>query len=173
MLLNLTCFFCIKVVQFEILIFFFVFFFTIIGQKTPSTVDVKREEFICPTGFGNGNFADPVTCRRFYQVCYIMCLYYYILVLYMLLLITFLLAVYCIWWEKNNNVYFYFYLFFECIFVFFFFCIRCYTSYIPTYTKNHIRYNSIYIIYQLYIIKIIIYTTQHIHYTKYIMLFSE
>jgi hypothetical protein len=27
-----------------------------------------KEEFECPTNVGNGNFADPVTCRRFYQV---------------------------------------------------------------------------------------------------------
>lgn len=26
-----------------------------------------KEEFECPTNDGNGNFADPVTCRRFYQ----------------------------------------------------------------------------------------------------------
>lgn len=25
-------------------------------------------EFVCPEGAGNGNFADPATCRRFYQV---------------------------------------------------------------------------------------------------------
>ena len=27
-----------------------------------------KEDFECPTNTGNGNFADPVTCRRFYQV---------------------------------------------------------------------------------------------------------
>lgn len=27
----------------------------------------EKEEFQCPTSVGNGNFADPVTCRRFYQ----------------------------------------------------------------------------------------------------------
>uniref|UniRef100_A0A1B6H8U7 Chitin-binding type-2 domain-containing protein n=1 Tax=Homalodisca liturata TaxID=320908 RepID=A0A1B6H8U7_9HEMI len=31
--------------------------------------DDKKEEveFVCPEGQGNGNFADPATCRRFYQ----------------------------------------------------------------------------------------------------------
>lgn len=29
----------------------------------------KEEDFVCPEGTqGNGNFADPATCRRFYQV---------------------------------------------------------------------------------------------------------
>ncbi|CAH2211386.1 jg21353, partial [Pararge aegeria aegeria] len=29
----------------------------------------EAEEFVCPEGTqGNGNFADPATCRRFYQV---------------------------------------------------------------------------------------------------------
>lgn len=37
------------------------------GQKTAPPPE-KREEFACPAGYGNGNFADPVTCRRFYQV---------------------------------------------------------------------------------------------------------
>nr|CAD7588525.1 unnamed protein product [Timema genevievae] len=32
-------------------------------QKKPD-----EKEFECPEGAGNGNFADPVTCRRFYQV---------------------------------------------------------------------------------------------------------
>jgi hypothetical protein len=32
-------------------------------QKKPD-----EKEFICPEGAGNGNFADPATCRRFYQV---------------------------------------------------------------------------------------------------------
>ena len=27
----------------------------------------KKEDFTCPEGSGNGNFADPTTCRRFYQ----------------------------------------------------------------------------------------------------------
>ncbi|KDR24193.1 uncharacterized protein LOC110828651 [Zootermopsis nevadensis] len=31
-------------------------------QKKPD-----EKEFICPEGAGNGNFADPATCRRFYQ----------------------------------------------------------------------------------------------------------
>jgi len=30
--------------------------------------DKEKEEFECPANAGNGNFADPVTCRRFYQV---------------------------------------------------------------------------------------------------------
>jgi hypothetical protein len=28
----------------------------------------EEKEYLCPEGEGNGNFADPVTCRRFYQV---------------------------------------------------------------------------------------------------------
>jgi hypothetical protein len=32
-------------------------------QKKPD-----EKEFTCPEGAGNGNFADPATCRRFYQV---------------------------------------------------------------------------------------------------------
>uniref|UniRef100_A0A182T339 Uncharacterized protein n=1 Tax=Anopheles maculatus TaxID=74869 RepID=A0A182T339_9DIPT len=28
----------------------------------------EEKEFKCPIEQGNGNFADPVTCRRFYQV---------------------------------------------------------------------------------------------------------
>lgn len=28
----------------------------------------EKEEFECPEALGNGNYADPVTCRRFYQV---------------------------------------------------------------------------------------------------------
>lgn len=29
----------------------------------------EAEQFVCPEGTqGNGNFADPATCRRFYQV---------------------------------------------------------------------------------------------------------
>lgn len=36
------------------------------GQKT-SPPPEKHEEFACPSGYGNGNYADPVTCRRFYQ----------------------------------------------------------------------------------------------------------
>lgn len=39
------------------------------GQKTAE--NSKKEEFVCPTGFGNGNFADPATCRRFYQVIFV------------------------------------------------------------------------------------------------------
>ncbi|KAK7862343.1 hypothetical protein R5R35_011571 [Gryllus longicercus] len=35
------------------------------GQKKPE--EGKDKEFTCPEGAGNGNFADPQTCRRFYQ----------------------------------------------------------------------------------------------------------
>lgn len=35
---------------------------------TAQSKDKDKEEFECPTNAGNGNFADPVTCRRFYQV---------------------------------------------------------------------------------------------------------
>lgn len=44
------------------------FILLFIAQKvytTPATI--VREEFLCPTNFGNGNYADPATCRRFYQ----------------------------------------------------------------------------------------------------------
>uniref|UniRef100_A0A1B0AX91 Uncharacterized protein n=1 Tax=Glossina palpalis gambiensis TaxID=67801 RepID=A0A1B0AX91_9MUSC len=27
----------------------------------------QKEEFQCPSNIANGNYADPVTCRRFYQ----------------------------------------------------------------------------------------------------------
>lgn len=38
-------------------------------SHTAQSKDSKdKEEFECPTNWGNGNFADPVTCRRFYQV---------------------------------------------------------------------------------------------------------
>lgn len=30
----------------------------------------EKVEFKCPSGYGNGNFADPATCRRFYQVSF-------------------------------------------------------------------------------------------------------
>lgn len=33
--------------------------------------DKDKEEFECPPNAGNGNFADPVSCRRFYQVRFI------------------------------------------------------------------------------------------------------
>lgn len=36
------------------------------GQK--ATPAPEREAFKCPVGYGNGNFADPATCRKFYQV---------------------------------------------------------------------------------------------------------
>lgn len=34
----------------------------------PAQSKDKQEDFECPTNAGNGNYADPVTCRRFYQV---------------------------------------------------------------------------------------------------------
>lgn len=38
--------------------------FTVNCQKEKDT-----EPYVCPEGTqGNGNFADPATCRRFYQV---------------------------------------------------------------------------------------------------------
>lgn len=40
-----------------------IFLFFIAAQKTP-------EEFKCPENDGNGNYADPATCRKFYQVWY-------------------------------------------------------------------------------------------------------
>lgn len=36
----------------------------------------EKEIFKCPAGFGNGNFADPSTCRRFYQVS-VGCLFFF------------------------------------------------------------------------------------------------
>lgn len=30
--------------------------------------ETANEDFICPEGQGNGNFADPASCKRFYQV---------------------------------------------------------------------------------------------------------
>lgn len=45
------------------------------NNNYPSQANAKAEEFVCPAGFGNGNFADPATCRRFYQV-YLQCSYY-------------------------------------------------------------------------------------------------
>lgn len=43
------------------------FVFPVYSQKRSD--DKKDEpEFVCPEGQGNGNFADPATCRRFYQV---------------------------------------------------------------------------------------------------------
>lgn len=42
--------------------------FPLAGQKVSATTE--RVAFKCPEGYGNGNFADPVTCRRFYQVNY-------------------------------------------------------------------------------------------------------
>lgn len=43
---------------------FFLYYF--VGQKSSSTPEKK--DFECPSGYGNGNFADPANCRRFYQV---------------------------------------------------------------------------------------------------------
>uniref|UniRef100_A0A1B0FLW3 Chitin-binding type-2 domain-containing protein n=1 Tax=Glossina morsitans morsitans TaxID=37546 RepID=A0A1B0FLW3_GLOMM len=31
------------------------------------TTSAQKEEFQCPSNIANGNYADPVTCRRFYQ----------------------------------------------------------------------------------------------------------
>lgn len=39
-------------------------------QKAKKEDEKKDEEFTCPEGQGNGNFADPATCRRFYQVSF-------------------------------------------------------------------------------------------------------
>lgn len=47
------------------------FIFPVHCQKNKKDEDKKDEEFRCPEGQGNGNFADPATCRRFYQVIYI------------------------------------------------------------------------------------------------------
>lgn len=53
-------------------IFFSLFqFFFSLGQKYPATTE--KVEFKCPTDYGNGNFADPATCRRFYQVSLCVC----------------------------------------------------------------------------------------------------
>ncbi|CAO1383423.1 unnamed protein product [Diamesa tonsa] len=48
--------------KFAFLVILFVAVTSISAQKTP-----EREEYVCPTTTGNGNFADPATCRRFYQ----------------------------------------------------------------------------------------------------------
>ncbi|XP_031350158.1 uncharacterized protein LOC116175912 isoform X2 [Photinus pyralis] len=40
---------------------------SIAAQNADSNVKKKDEEFTCPEGLGNGNYADPQTCRRFYQ----------------------------------------------------------------------------------------------------------
>ncbi|OXU24113.1 hypothetical protein TSAR_010127 [Trichomalopsis sarcophagae] len=37
------------------------------GSGNSQSQQKKDEEFKCPEGQGNGNFADPATCRRFYQ----------------------------------------------------------------------------------------------------------
>lgn len=47
------------------------FIFSVHCQKNKKDEDKKDEEFRCPEGQGNGNFADPATCRRFYQVIHI------------------------------------------------------------------------------------------------------
>lgn len=37
--------------------------------KSLTTAQSKdKEDFECPNGVGNGDFADPTQCRRFYQV---------------------------------------------------------------------------------------------------------
>ncbi|KAF5289124.1 hypothetical protein FQA39_LY15226 [Lamprigera yunnana] len=48
--------------------------FIYLNQSVAQSVDTKnkksddkREEFQCPRSLGNGNYADPQTCRRFYQ----------------------------------------------------------------------------------------------------------
>lgn len=38
------------------------------NRRPPPKEDKKQEEFTCPEATGSGNFADPATCRRFYQV---------------------------------------------------------------------------------------------------------
>jgi len=48
--------------------FFLLFSIPVHCQKNKKDEDKKDEEFRCPEGQGNGNFADPATCRRFYQV---------------------------------------------------------------------------------------------------------
>ncbi|XP_006617231.1 uncharacterized protein LOC102672538 [Apis dorsata] len=41
---------------------------SVCGQKNAKKDEERKdEEFKCPEGQGNGNFADPATCRRFYQ----------------------------------------------------------------------------------------------------------
>lgn len=40
------------------------------ADRKPKAEEKKSEEFLCPEGVGNGNFADPATCRRFYQVIF-------------------------------------------------------------------------------------------------------
>lgn len=40
----------------------------ILSYAAQSKDGKEKEEYECPTNVGNGNFADPVTCRRFYQV---------------------------------------------------------------------------------------------------------
>jgi hypothetical protein len=49
--------------------------------------ETAGETFVCPEIGGNGNYADPATCRRFYQVFFINIIY----------IITFLL------FNKLNN----------------------------------------------------------------------
>lgn len=62
------CYFYNIILSFSlILILIFVIYpVCLTGQKpTPAS---EREPFKCPEGYGNGNFADPATCRKFYQV---------------------------------------------------------------------------------------------------------
>lgn len=47
-----------------------------VGQREKPTAPLG--EFKCPEGYGSGNFADPVTCRRFYQVSSILSLFSFI-----------------------------------------------------------------------------------------------
>lgn len=37
------------------------------AHQVRSRRETANEDFICPEGQGNGNFADPVSCKRFYQ----------------------------------------------------------------------------------------------------------
>lgn len=45
----------------------FIVFALAIASISAQSKDKDKEEFECPPNAGNGNFADPVTCRRFYQ----------------------------------------------------------------------------------------------------------
>lgn len=46
--------------------------FTLVGQKSVQAT-TEKVEFKCPSGYGNGVFADPASCRRFYQVSFRQC----------------------------------------------------------------------------------------------------
>lgn len=50
-------------------LFFFFFISTVHCQKSTKKEEEKKDEkFRCPEDQGNGNYADPATCRKFYQV---------------------------------------------------------------------------------------------------------